>query len=88
MGLRHLIAGSLEDIRSTSAVKNRKRILVSDFIAEIGAAAALEADARGLKRIVAPVQEELSVEADRQILAAVVGISCRTRSSSLGLTGP
>ncbi len=57
MGLRDLIAGSLEDIRSTSAVKNRKRILVSDFIAEIGAAAALEADARGLKLIVAPVQE-------------------------------
>jgi signal transduction histidine kinase len=73
MGLRDLIAGSLEDIRSRSAVKNRKRILVSDFIAEIGAAAALEADARGLKLIVAPVQEELSVEADRQILAAVVG---------------
>ena len=73
MGLRDLIAGSLEDIRSTSAVKNRKRILVSAFIAEIGAAAALEADARGLKLIVAPVQEELSVEADRQILAAVVG---------------
>jgi signal transduction histidine kinase len=56
-----------------SAVKNRKRILVSDFIAEIGVAAALEADARSLKLTVSPVREELSVEADRQILAAVVG---------------
>jgi signal transduction histidine kinase len=73
IGLRDLIAGSLEDIRLMSAVKNRKRILVSDFIAEIGVAAALEADARSLKLTVSPVREELSVEADRQILAAVVG---------------
>jgi signal transduction histidine kinase len=86
-GLRELIARSLEEVRSTSAVKNRKRILVSDFIAEIGAAATLEADARGLELIVSPVQEELSIDADRQILAAVVGNLLQnafkfTRSSS------
>ena len=65
MGLRDLIARSLEDVRLTNAVKNRKRILVSEFIDEIGAAAALEADARGLKLIVSPVQEELAIEADQ-----------------------
>jgi signal transduction histidine kinase len=73
LGLRDLIARSLEDVRSTKVVKNRKRILVSDFIAEIGAAAALEADARGLKLIISSVPEELAVEADQQVLAAVVG---------------
>jgi signal transduction histidine kinase len=72
-GLRELIARSIEEVRLTTAGKNRKQILVSDFIAEIGAAAALEADARGLKLSVSPVQEELSIEVDRQILAAVVG---------------
>jgi hypothetical protein len=37
------IARSLDEVRLTNAVKNRKRILVSEFIAEIGAAAALQA---------------------------------------------
>jgi signal transduction histidine kinase len=73
MGLRDLITQSLEGVRLTNAVKNRKRILVSEFIDEIGAAAALEADARGLKLIVSPVPEELAIEADKQILSAVVG---------------
>ena len=73
VGLRDLIARSLEEVRSTKVVKNRKRILVSDFIGDIGAAAALEADARGLKLIISSVPEELAIEADQQVLAAVVG---------------
>jgi signal transduction histidine kinase len=73
MGLRDLVARSLEDVRSTKVVKNRKRILVSEFIAEIGAAAALEADARGLKLIVSSAPAELAIEGDQQVLAAVVG---------------
>ena len=73
LGLRDLIAQSLEDVRLKSAVKDRKRILVSEFIDEIGAAAALEAAARGLTLIVSPVPEELAIEADKQILSAVVG---------------
>jgi signal transduction histidine kinase len=73
MGLRHLIAGSIDEVRRASQVKNRKRILVSEFIAEVGAAATLEANVRGIRLIVPPVQEGLAIEADRQVLAAVVG---------------
>jgi signal transduction histidine kinase len=73
MGLRDLIARSIEEIRSTNAVKNKKQILVSEFIDEIGAAAILQAHARGLKLTVSSVQAELAIEADQQILAAVVG---------------
>ena len=73
MGLRDLVARSLEEIRSTNAVKNKKPIRLSQFIDEIGAAAILEAGGRDLRLIVSPVQEELAVEADQQILAAVVG---------------
>lgn len=72
-GLRDLIGRSLEDVRSMKAVKERKRIVVSDFIAEIGAAAALEADARGLKLVVSPGPVDLAIDADRQVLSAVVG---------------
>ena len=84
VGLRHLISGSIDEVRFSSAVKNRRRILVSEFIEEIGAAATLEAQARGITLIVAPVQEGLAIEADQQSLAAVVEIWSRTRSSSPG----
>src|SRR5688500_7695031 len=73
LGLRDLVARSLEEIRSMNAVKNKRPIRVAQFIDEIGAAAILEAGARNLRLIVSPVQEELTVEADRQILAAVAG---------------
>jgi signal transduction histidine kinase len=72
-GLRDLIARSIEEVRSSKAVKSRKRILVSDLIEEIGTASTLEADARHLRLVVSPVQEELAIEADKQILSAVVG---------------
>jgi signal transduction histidine kinase len=73
VGLRQLIAGSLDEARMTRAVQNRQRILVSTFIEEVGAAATLEAAARAVKLIVSPVQEGLAIEADRQILSAVIG---------------
>jgi signal transduction histidine kinase len=73
MGLRHLIAGSIDEVRLATVVKNRKRILVSEFIEEVGAGATLEANARGIKLIVSPVPEGLAIDADQQILAAVVG---------------
>lgn len=71
-GLRALIARSLEEVRSTTSVK-QTRIVVSEFIAEIEAAARLEAAGRGLTLMVSSVQEALAVDADPQILAAVLG---------------
>jgi signal transduction histidine kinase len=72
-GLRDLIARSLDEVRLMNAVKNKKRFQVAEFIDEIGAGATLEADARSLTLVVSPVQDELAIEADRQVLAAVIG---------------
>jgi signal transduction histidine kinase len=73
LGLRDLIARSLDEVRLKGAAKNRTRIVVSEFIEEIGMAATLDAGARGLALIVCPVALELAIEADPQVLAAVVG---------------
>lgn len=73
MGLRDLIARSLDEIRLTHGVMNKKRILVSAFIEEVGATATLAASARGLTLIVTPAPEGVAIEADEPILAAVVG---------------
>lgn len=74
MGLRDLIASAVEDVRaSQAAATSRKRILVSEFIEEIATTSALEAHARGLELVVPPVQQDLAIDVDRQILAAVIG---------------
>jgi signal transduction histidine kinase len=72
-GLRTLVDRSLAEIRLTQGVQNREQFSVSTFIDEVASAAALEATARGVTLTVLPVQADVTLEADRQILAAVVG---------------
>ena len=70
---RALISGSLAEVRLTQGIQNRDQFLVSEFIEELAPAATLEANARGIELTVIPVEEGVAIEADRQVLAAVVG---------------
>lgn len=72
-GLRTLVGRSLAEVRLTQGVQNREPFLVSEFIDEVGSAATLEAEARGVRLNVLPVEDGVTIEADRQILAAVLG---------------
>jgi signal transduction histidine kinase len=72
-GLRELIARSLAEVRLTEGIQNPERIVVADFIKERAANAILEANARNITLIVPPVDPTVGIEADRQVLAAVVG---------------
>ena len=72
IGLRDLIARSIEDIRVANVVPARKRISVSEFIEEVGATARMAAQSRGIKLVVAAVPEGLAIDADQQMLLAVV----------------
>jgi signal transduction histidine kinase len=73
MASQALIARSLAEVRLTHGVQNREQFLVSGFIDEIGSAAKMEANARGIRLTLVPVEEGVAIEADRQVLAAVVG---------------
>jgi hypothetical protein len=73
VGARDLIARSLAEVRLTQGIEHRERILVSGFIEELAQAATMEANARGITFRVLPVKDEVVIEADRQVLAAVVG---------------
>src|SRR5688572_18509053 len=73
MAARALISRSLGEVRLTQGVQNREQFLVSGFIDEIAEAATLEANARNVKLTVKPVEDVVAIEADRQVLAAVVG---------------
>src|SRR4026209_2340723 len=71
MASRALIGHSLAEGRLTHGVQNREQFLVSEFIEEIASASTLEANARGVRLIVTPVEDGVTIEADRQVLAAV-----------------
>jgi signal transduction histidine kinase len=73
LGLGTLIGRSLAEVRLTQTGQNRERFLVSQFIDELATSAKLEANAKGITLIVMPVEAGVAIEADRQILAAVVG---------------
>jgi len=73
MGARALIGRSLAEVRLNQGVQNREPFLVSEFIEELTPAARLEGRGRGIGLVVMPVEAGLAIEADRQVLAAVVG---------------
>jgi signal transduction histidine kinase len=69
---RALITRSLAEVRLTQGIQHRERFLIAGFIEEVASAARLEANAHGVTLTVAAVEGSVSIEADRQILAAVV----------------
>jgi signal transduction histidine kinase len=73
LGMSALIGRSLAEVRLTQGVQNREQFLLSAFIDELAPTASLEANARGIKLTVMPVEDGVAIEADRQVLAAVVG---------------
>ena len=72
LGSRALIGRSLAEVRLTQGVQNPEQFLVSGFIDELAPAAKLEANARRIDLAVLPVEDGVAIEADRQVLAAVV----------------
>jgi signal transduction histidine kinase len=73
MGLRALIGRSLAEVRLTQGVQHREPFLVSEFINELVSTATLEASARGVRLTAMPVDDGVTILADRQVLGAVVG---------------
>jgi signal transduction histidine kinase len=67
-----LISRSLAEVRLDQGLQNREPFLVRKFIEELAPAATLVATAQDVKLLVLPVDDALTIEADRQILAAVL----------------
>ena len=72
LAARDLIARSLAEARLTQGIQNVERFLVSGFVDEITGAATLSAAGRGITLTVMPGEAEAMIEADRQVLAAVI----------------
>jgi signal transduction histidine kinase len=59
-------------VRLAHGIQNREQFFVSEFIAELAAAASLEALSRHITFTVLPVENGVMIGADRQVLSAVV----------------
>jgi len=72
VGVRDLVARSMAEVGLTRGVQNRQPFLLSAFIEELTSTAALAANAQGITITTMPIEEGLAIDADRQVLAAVV----------------
>lgn len=71
-GIRDLIDRELAEVRLGAGVHHREAVVVRDFIEDVEIAASMDANARGLQFSVMSVAKDVTVFADRQILASVV----------------
>jgi signal transduction histidine kinase len=72
VGACELVARSLAGIRLTQGIQHPERMLASQFIGELTQGARLAANAQGVTLEVVPIDSDGTIEADRQVLAAVV----------------
>jgi signal transduction histidine kinase len=72
MGARALTGRSLAELRLTHGAQNPEQFLVAGFIDELSLAASMEGKARGIRLRVMPVDDGVTIEADRQVLTAAL----------------
>ena len=72
MGLRDLIDRSLTDVRLDAGLQRLERISVTEFVEELEIGALIQAQPRGIQFTVTSVDPTVTIEGDRQILAAAV----------------
>jgi signal transduction histidine kinase len=74
LGLTNLIDRSLAEVRMGAELPAQRRIFsLAEFIGEVNISASLEAQVRKCTLVVVPVDKELAVEADRDLLFSAVG---------------
>lgn len=72
MRARALTGRSLAQVSLIQGVQNREQFPVAGFIDELALAATMEGSSRGIELRVMPVEDGIVIEADRQVLTAVV----------------
>ena len=72
-GIRALAEHSLAEVRLAHGIYDIVRIPIAELINQIIPSAEMEANARGVKLIVPPIESDAAIDGDRQILSAVIG---------------
>ena len=72
MGLRDIIDRSLADVRLDAGIGRLESISVAELVEEVEIAALIQAQAKGLHLAVTSVDPTVTIEGDRQVLAAAI----------------
>ena len=72
LAMRSLVGRSLAEVRLAGDMQNKERFKISPFIDDLVTSAKIEAQSRNVTLEVLPIESDPSIEADRQVLAAVV----------------
>jgi signal transduction histidine kinase len=72
VGARDLVARALAETRLTQGIQNRELLLAATLINDVVPAATLAASSRGHTFRAEPVADNLAINADRQVLSAVL----------------
>ncbi len=70
--LRALVESTLSEVRMADTDQPRERVNVKKFLADVAASARLLADHHDIRFVVEPVDSELAVDGDPQLLASAV----------------
>jgi signal transduction histidine kinase len=73
LGARDLIGRSLAEARLTQGIQHVEHLVVSRLIAGLTSTQMLEAQSRDIELTIAPIDDALVVEGDRQVLESVIG---------------
>src|SRR5688572_32727935 len=72
MSLRDLVDNTLSDVRMAANIQRSERVPVAAFLSEIAVVANLKAESRALQFAIEPIDPQISVNADPQLLASAV----------------
>ena len=72
LGLQTIVDRSLTEVRLASGRTDVEVISIASLIEELEVGALLQAEARGVRLSVAPVDQDVTIEGDRQILAGAI----------------
>jgi len=72
VGLRDVIDSTLTEVRLGSGTSRRERLSVAGFVDEVAVVANLHAEYRNIHFLIEPVDRDLAVNADPQMLASAV----------------
>ena len=72
VGARDLVARALAETRLTQGIQNREPLLIAGLLDELSQAAGLAANSRGHTFVTEPIAHDVAINADRQVLAAVL----------------
>jgi signal transduction histidine kinase len=71
-GLNTLVERALAEVRLEAGTPKLQRLVLAEFIEEVELVAQMQAQGFGLKLLVSPVDGDLAVDADRQLLGSAV----------------